>query len=298
MRKRLLVTGYGGFVAGNVVFRGKDHWNIEAITSPRRKDPECLVPVHSLDLRDSKGLRALFKAARPDAVIHAAARADIDYCQSHRSEAESINVGVTGSLAALCHERECRLVYCSTDTVFDGKKGHYTETDTPSPVNFYGETKVRAEKEALDHAENRMVARLALVMGFPSSGSGNSFLAKMIASLETGKEVAFPENEIRTPIDVITLADALLELAGNDFQGVLHLAGNTRLNRYEWGRRIVERLGYPLDLIRATDSNAMPGRAPRPCDASLDNSKARSILRTPMLGLEEGLASIERSMED
>src|SRR5262249_48354540 len=102
---------------------------------------------------------------------------------------------------------------------------------------------------------------------------------------------------IRTPIDVITLGRALLELAANDLTGILHLAGNTRLNRYEMAIQIAERLGFPQDLVKPTNSNAMPNRAPRPNDASLNNSKAKHALRTPMLSLSEGLDLILETVE-
>ena len=107
----------------------------------------------------------------------------------------------------------------------------------------------------------------------------------------------FPKNEIRTPVDVITLGRAFLELADNDFTGTVHLAGSTRLDRYDMACRIAERLGYSASLVVATDSNAMEGRAPRPNDASLDNSKARSILKTPMQNLMDALDLVLTSKE-
>jgi dTDP-4-dehydrorhamnose reductase len=289
MKKRLLVTGLGGFVAGSVIEQGRAQWDIAALSSPRQRIDLPGIACHSIDLCDSAALAAYFQAHTPDAVIHTAARADIDYCQKNPEEAEAINVGVTRTLAQLCEKAGARLVHCSTDTVFDGKRGNYTEEDTPRPVNWYGETKVRSEEAVLETLPDSVVARVCLVMGLPLHGTGNTFLPKVIASLEKGHPVAFPANEIRTPIDVLTLGEALLELAGNTVTGILHLAGNTRLNRYEMGKAIAGRLGFPTGLVEATDSNSMPDRAPRPNDASLDNSKARSLLRTSMKSLMEGL---------
>ncbi len=140
--------------------------------------------------------------------------------------------------------------------------------------------------------ENSVIARLSLVVGLPLLGAGNSFLAKMLTKLEEGETIKVPENEIRTPVDVITLGRALLELAENDFGGVIHLAGSDRLARYDMARRIAAHLGLPRELIVAVNSNAIPGRAPRPEDASLDNSKAKKMLRTPMHSLSGGLELI------
>lgn len=289
MKKRLLVTGYCGFVAGNVVEQARPGWEVHALARSEAPEAGDGVSVHRLDLRDTDLLRRVFREARPDAVIHAAALADIDTCESHRDEADQVNVGVTRELVRLCREVGARLVFCSSDTVFDGTKGLYSETDVPRALNFYAETKVRAERAVLAEARSGVVARLSLVLGLPVSGHGNSFLAKMIAALEEGKTVRFPANEVRTPVDVITASRALLELAASSFAGIVHVAGTTRVNRYEMALEIAERLGFARSLVIATDSSAMAGRAPRPADVSLDSTRARSLLATPMLSLREGL---------
>ena len=90
-------------------------------------------------------------------------------------------------------------------------------------------------------------------------------------------------------LDVITLGSSLVELAGNQFGGIIHLSGNTKINRYQMGLEIASALGYPINLILSIDSNAMPGRAPRANDASMDNSLAKKVLTTPMRTLAEGL---------
>ncbi len=297
MGKRLLVTGYGGFVAGSVVAQAGAEWDVVALSrsnvSNGRKD---ITPIQ-FDLREFDRLRQVFEQVRPAAVIHTAAMADVDRCQSHQEEAEAINVEVTGRLAKLCRRSSARMVFCSTDTVFDGQQGRYVEGDKPHPLNYYAETKVRAEQIVQGELENAVVARLSLVAGFPMIGAGNSFLARMLASFQQGVPVPMPANEIRTPIDVVTLGRALLELAASEFTGILHLAGNTRLNRYEMGVQIAAILGFPQALVQPINSNAASGRAPRPDDASLDNTKATRVLKTPLLSLADGLRLILKTVE-
>ncbi|HEX9511171.1 MAG TPA: sugar nucleotide-binding protein, partial [Puia sp.] len=219
----------------------------------------------------------------------AAAIANIDLCENEQEIAEAVNTGVTERLAAICGEIGAKLVFCSTDTVFDGKKGYYTEGDKPIPVNYYASTKIRAEQIVLAADKRNVVARLALVMGLPVMGRGNSFLADMLEKLKKGETLRFADNEIRTPIDVVTLGATLNELAAGEFGGIVHLAGNTRVNRYDMARRIALKTGFTDAAILAINSNSLAGRAPRPDDASLDNSRARANLKTPMLSLEEGL---------
>jgi dTDP-4-dehydrorhamnose reductase len=286
---RLLVTGYGGFVAGSVVKQAVPAWDVVAFSRSMAPVQGDRFRCWQLDLRDTAKLRETFAEVKPDAVVHAAALANIDYCQSHQDEAECVNVGVTRELARLCGDCGAKMIHCSTDTVFDGEQGMYTEQDQPCAVNFYGDTKIRAEQVVREQVEGGVLARLSLVMGLPIVEGCNSFLANLRASLERGEQVRVPDNEVRTPIDVITLGRALLELAANDFTGALHLAGSTRLGRHAMACRIAQRLGHSTALVIATDSNAIAGRAPRPNDASLDNALARRVLQTPMQTLLDGL---------
>ncbi len=137
-----------------------------------------------------------------------------------------------------------------------------------------------------------VVARLALVMGLPVMGTGNSFLAEMIGKLEKGEPLRMATNEYRTPIDVLSLGAALIELAGSDFTGTIHLSGNTRVNRFEMANRIATALACKTDQIFPINSAELKGRAPRPSDVSLSNAKARSTLKTPLLSLEDGLSHV------
>lgn len=286
---KLLITGFNGFVAGSIIAQAKGEWEIHGIGRSEGPGDEAGLFYHNLDLLDTPGLTALFNTIKPDAVIHTAAMANIDICQNNQQQAEKVNIGITQTIASLCKELDAKLVFCSTDSVFDGTKGDYKETDTPHAVNFYAETKIRGEQLVLAASSKNAIARLGLVMGLPVMGQGNSFLADTIDKLKKGVQIPFPFNETRTPIDVITLGSALIELAGNDFGGIIHLGGNTKIKRYDMALQIALTLGFSTDLILSTDSNAMPGRATRANDASMDNSLAKKILKTPMLSLSGGL---------
>lgn len=300
MARQLLVTGYGGFVAGSVVWQAlrSGNWDVHALSLIEKPEQRERFHCSQFDLCDTSKLEQAFTESPPDAVVHTAAFADIDYCQNNRADAERVNVGVTRELARLCAEHGAKMILCSTDTVFDGTKGMYTEEDEPHAVNFYAETKIRAEGIIRETLPEGVVARLSLVMGLPVLGAGNSFLAKTLVALKKGDCVAFPANEIRTPLDVITLGRAFLEIAAGAFTGTIHLAGSTRINRYEMACRIAEKLGFSRDLVVATDSNAMEGRAPRPNDASLENAKAKRVLATPMQSLMQGLDLVLRLKEE
>ncbi|MCK9411913.1 MAG: NAD(P)-dependent oxidoreductase [Prolixibacteraceae bacterium] len=286
---RLLITGLNGFVAGSIVAQAKKTWEVHGVDITEATGLPVNVHGHQLDLMDQEKVATLFQRIRPDVVIHTAAMANIDVCENNKELAWKVNVGITEIIAEQCKTMGIKMIVCSTDTVFDGIKGHYSETDTPFAVNHYAKTKIEAERIVLEASSKNIVARLSLVMGLPVMGKGNSFLAEIIEKLKRGETVKFPENEIRTPIDVVTLGAALTELAGSDFGGIIHLSGNTRINRYKMAIHIAEMLGYDASLVEGTNSNALAGRAPRPNDASMENGLAKSILQTPMLTLDVGL---------
>lgn len=290
---KMLVTGANGFVAGSVIAQAAGNWEVHGIARTVTGNKNNPLNHHVCDLVDSGKFTKLFERLQPDVVVHAAAIANIDFCQDNRETAKSVNVDVTRTVAELCKSSGTKLVFCSTDSVFDGIKGDYSEEDATNPVNFYAETKVQAEQIVLEASAKNVVARLALVIGLPVSGKGNSFLIDMINKLNRNEKVNYPQNEIRTPVDVITLGAALVELAGNDFHGTIHLSGNTKINRFSMANYVAGVLEFPEEtksLILGTNSNAIAGRAKRPNDASMINDKAKQVLKTPMLSLADGLA--------
>ena len=291
-RRKLIVTGAHGFVAGSVLSQAGVDWQVHAVSRGAAQAGSDNLQWHSCDPLALGELARLFREIQPQAVIHTAAIADIDVCQAQREMARAVNVDFTRTLAALCHETGTRLVFCSTDTVFDGEHAPYGEDAPPGPVNFYAETKVAAEKLVRGLGAQGVIARLSLVVGLPVLGAGNSFLAKTVAALKQGRAVAFSGYEVRSPVDVITLGRALLELAAGSQHGVFHLAGLSRMNRFEMGQAIARRFGFPQDLIKEQGAATTPGRAPRPRDVSLDTRQTRAQLKTPLRTLDEGLSLI------
>ncbi len=294
MNRKLLVTGAGGFVAGNVLAEALcllADWEIEALSrSPAPTGwqesgaPNPHLHWRSLDVLDNTRLLETLNTFRPDAIIHAAAIADIDYCETHRDEARSVNVELTRRVAAAAKLFGSKLVFVSTDTVFDGERGGYNESDTPRAVNHYAQTKIEAEGVVRDSGAQWVIARTSLVMGWPRGGIGNSFLVRLENSLAEGKDVSVPAEEIRTPIDVISLAHALIELSTEPFEGVFHLAGPEAVDRLTLTKSLAEKMGYDPALVLSQESSAMVGRAPRPRDVSLDSAKARTMLETLLNG--------------
>ena len=291
---RILVTGGRGFVAGAIMTQVLPGVELHAVSTGSRFE---LLPKyvhwHLTNPLDKEALDNSLDTIRPDVIIHTAAVAGIDVCEADRNKALAVNVGYTRDLIAYAERAQKRLVYLSTDNVFDGTLSltdpPYSESDKPAPVNWYGETKYMAEQMVAAMKSPWVVARVALVMGVPLFGEGNAFLSWMIPKWKAGISVGVPTEEVRTPIDVITIGRACMELALGNYSGYMHLAGNDRLDRLTLVRRVASVLGYDHSLVYANNPTNLPNRAPRPLDVSLDNSLARSILQTPFPDLEDAV---------
>jgi dTDP-4-dehydrorhamnose reductase len=288
--KSVVITGAGGFVAGGIVLQAPGHWTAHAVSRGPAPVARPGLVWHTAEAGAPGRLAAAIRDLRPDAVIHTVANPNIDYCETHRDEVVWVNVELAREVAGAAQAVGAKLVHCSTDNVFDGARGMYREDDDTGPVNFYGATKLQAEETVLAACPGAVIARVAIVMGLPLLGKGVPFLVRMANAAAEGRKIVTPPNEVRTPVDVISLGRALIELAENDFSGIIHLGGSQRIDRVGMMRLIAPRMGIDPALVEPGPANNLP--APRPPDCSLDNTLATNVLKTTLPGILGGLERI------
>jgi len=288
---RILITGAGGLIGGHLVTFAQDRHQVWATS--RQAAPTFMQNLHwrAVDLAKRADVRALFAEAQPQVVIHCGGITDVDLAERDRDLAWNVNVEGSRYVAECCREQGARLVACSTSSVFDGEQGNYREGDPTRPVCFYGRTKVEMERLVQAMVPSWCVVRLSMVLGFSVYTGRTSPLARLVEMLKFGNPVEQSSLERRTPSDVLTIRDALLELAAGDFVGLLHLAGTTAVTRRDMALAVARRIGADPALVREPGPAPL-GRAPRPRDSSLDCSRAKGVLATPLLSLEEGLARV------
>ncbi len=154
-RKRILITGAHGFVAGNVIWQADPDCEMHALSREPGPAPRQNLHWHIVNPANTEQVQQVFKGVRPEAVIHTAALANIDYCEAHQQQAREVNVGITRELVDLCAASGAKLVFCSSDTVFDGEHAPYRESNLPQPINFYATTKLEAEQIVLQLGANQ-----------------------------------------------------------------------------------------------------------------------------------------------
>ncbi len=211
----------------------------------------------------------------PEVIVHAAAISRAETVLRDPERGRAVNVGGTARLADWCAQHERRLVYISTDLVFDGSRPWNREDDPAEPIGVYGRTKRDAEPAVLATPRG-LVARISLLFG-PSRSGRASYYDRTIAALRQGQPQTLFEDEFRTPLDLATAAVLLTRLAESDVTGLIHVAGRERVSRFDLVRRVATALGLDLGLVRANRQSDVALAEPRPADVSLDTSRLATL---------------------
>ncbi len=286
--KRVLITGASGLVGSHLMRQAAGR--LDTLGAFQSFEPRGLPGRFvRVDLTDPTAAAGLAASFRPDVIIHCAAMADSDRCQAEPALARRLNVDTTRILARRAQQAGAKLVFLSTDIIFDGRKGApYVEEDAPNPLSFYAETKVEAENVVRGECERSVIVRTSLIYG-PSPRGDRGIDERLGIAIRAGRPLRLFADEFRAPMSAANLADAVLELAGSPHTGTYHMAGAECLSRHEIGLTITRHYGWPTDTIQATRAADAPMNPPRPTKLVLDTSKARAVLTTKLLGLREGL---------
>jgi dTDP-4-dehydrorhamnose reductase len=209
-------------------------------------------------------------------------------CEADPSAAFAVNVEGTRHLLRALEGRACHFIFVSTDSVFDGTRGDYEESDPALPLHVYGRTKLEAEHLVLSLREDGLVVRTVF---YGWNVLPKASLAEWIlGNLRAGKAVPGFRDRRFSPILTDHLAALLLDLAPARVAGLLHVAGSESCSKYEFARRLARAFDFPDHLVLPTDADAVPQRPPRPRDTTLSVARAAAILRRQLPDVEEGLS--------
>ncbi|HEY2328442.1 MAG TPA: NAD(P)-dependent oxidoreductase [Verrucomicrobiae bacterium] len=272
------ITGANGLIGNYLVQtapQSAPRWRVRALT---RAD---------FDLLDFAAVEREFLKDKPQLVIHCAAITAVSDAQKNPELARQVNVGATKFLAELA--AEIPFVFFSTDLVFDGRKGNYTETDAVNPLHIYGETKVVAEEIVLKNPR-QIVVRTSLNAGISTAGN-RAFNEQLRRSLQrAGQGMTLFTDEFRCPIPAVETARAIWELVEKNRAGLYHIAGAEKLSRWQIGELLVKHWPEVTAKIQSGSAKDFPG-PPRALDTSLDIAKVQKVLSAPLPGLTEWLAA-------
>jgi dTDP-4-dehydrorhamnose reductase len=273
---RIVVTGASGRLGSEVVDRLSRDGRHEVLGwSGTARGTSGEPSSRPVDLGDEPALAEALEEADPEAVIHAGALSSAEAVRRDPGRAYAVNVEATRRLAGWASARGRRLVFTSTDLVFDGSRSWNREDDPARPVLAYGRSKLEAESHVL-RAPRGVVARLSLLFGRTRSGLPD-FFGLAFDALGRGENRSFFEDEFRTPMHYRTAADILARLIDSDAVGIIHVGGRERMSRFELMRRAALTSGIDPDLVRPGRQADADLPEPRPADCSLDTSRLADL---------------------
>ena len=282
---KFLVTGSAGLVGSQVV-KDLTKQNHTVFSCYHDEKLEYGTPLQ-LDITDQDEIIQTFQEIKPDRIIHLAAMTNVDLCETEKELATQINVKATEILAKQAAKHQAFFVYVSTDYVFDGIKGMKKEDDSTNPLGFYGKSKLEGEFTLNKLASSWCIARTSTPFGIHHKKK--SFPLWIKESLEAKKEIPILVDQFTSPTYVPNLSKMLIEVATRQITGVIHLAGATRISRYNLAELVADNLSLDKKFLIPTKIDEMNWKAQRPKDSSLDVSLATEILNEKPQKIEKSL---------
>ena len=289
MSKKLLIIGGASLVGSTIIDYATKDYEIFAT--------ENTVPINNpkisslkLDLlADRKQIINYIEKIKPLAVIHTVAFPNVDFCESNHELTDLLHVKVTEDISEICSKVNSKLIYFSTDAVFDGKKpGKYLESDTPNPLSYYGKTKLEAEKIILKN-NNNLILRTTVIYGWHNR---SRFTNWVLTSLKNKKIVNAFIDQYNTPTLVDDLARSVFLIIEKDISGLFHASGKSCLNRFEFAQKLAITFGLQENLILPTKSSEIPQIAPRPKNGCFDSSTFEEKTGMKFNEIDSGISHI------
>jgi dTDP-4-dehydrorhamnose reductase len=291
--RRILVIGATGLLGSRLMEIGEGSYEMHG-TYNRNKPKGG--NVHRMDVTKRAEVFSILEEVKPDCVIDTAAITAVDYCETHPEEAWLVNVDGTKNAAEACKRVGAKMIFLSTDYVFDGRKLGYTEKDKPRPLNYYAKSKLIAEHvlDALD--VNYIVARTAVLYGLGGLGK-ESFVTWVIDKLRKNEKVKIVSDQHNNPTYADNLAEILLALYRKDVNGIFHVTGAECLSRYEFAKRIADVFELDSKLISSVTTPELNQIAPRPEKVLMVTNKVERVTGMKPLGVDEGLRRFKGQLE-
>jgi dTDP-4-dehydrorhamnose reductase len=247
-----------------------------------------------LDARDEKAVSRLLRDLRPEVVYLPASEPNVDLCEREPEATAPMNVGVAESVSRAANGAGARLVFFSTDYVFDGADGPYAEDDEPNPLSEYGRQKLAGERWALE-TPRALVIRTAVVYGWERQAK--NFVVRLIDADRNAGHWRVPVDQIGSPTYAPNLAEAVVELAHRGAAGIYHVAGAQPASRYEFAVEATRVFGLENVRIEPVETSELGQEAVRPLSAALYVDKAQAALeRARLLPYPQGLQAMAQAV--
>jgi dTDP-4-dehydrorhamnose reductase len=294
----LLIVGANGLLGQKVLelfVRGSSAAITAASIEPEPVRPLQSVPYHVVDITSKKDVRQSVAACAPTVIVNCAAMTNVDACETEREAAWKVNVSGVENLVEAAKRFNASMVHVSSDYVFDGKSGPYTEEDRPRPLSYYGKTKLASENVLRTSGIPYFIARTMVLYGF-AEGVRPNFALWLLETLQGGGPVSIVDDQIGNPTLVDDLAFGLMKAVELEKSGIYNIAGREVVSRFEFAVRLARVFGFDENLVRPIKTAQLRQPAPRPLKSGLVTLKAQVELGFTPAGVDEGLAVLKSQL--
>ncbi|MGY6561066.1 MAG: SDR family oxidoreductase [Luteibaculaceae bacterium] len=301
MAIKVLVTGSNGLLGQKIVHKLSTDSQIELVAISKGEN-RCKsaqnFAYYPVDITDKTALKQLIGWIKPDAIINTAAITNVDACESQRDLCWQVNVAAVETLAKLSRDLNIHLVHLSTDFIFDGESGPYTEEDTPNPLSYYGHSKWESEKvvERILPLANTII-RTIIVYGVIDDASRSNLILWAKNALTKGEPIQVVNDQFRSPTLAEDLADACIEAVKRKAFGIFNVSGPEVYSVLEIVNQVADFYGFDKKLIKPITSSSLKQPAKRPPRTGFILDKAKSVLGYNPKSLQEGLQVVQAQLE-
>lgn len=293
----IAIIGGNSKIASAIIrlFLKETTWTLHVYSMSLPESSSDRIRYKAIPYGEIKSWKEEFLSIRPEYIINTAAMTNVDACEDNKQEAWNANAIFVEQLSRIALIIEAHLIHFSTDYVFDGSKGPYSESDQPKPISYYGKSKLAGENAVLkSHAKNTVI-RTNVVYGLTSDNQ-QDFVKWILKNADASKEMNIVDDQCSNPTLTDDLALAVKRIIEKQRCGIYHIGGNTYCNRYEFALEIAKIFHLDESLFKTIKTKDLQQPAPRPLIGGLINLKAHTDLGISFSSITEGLVRLRHQM--
>ena len=296
---KILITGSNGLLGQKIVRQLlKSGVHFLATSLGENRNSKCPAENYqSMDITDADDINKVVDAFQPSAIINTAAMTNVDACEDNEDLCRQINVTAVKHLLAVAKKQKAFLTHLSTDFVFDGENGPYSEEDERNPLSIYAQSKADSE-DVLMNADYKSwaILRTIIVFGQGENMSRSNIVLWAKSALAEGKPLSIVNDQFRAPTWADDLAWACIQSVKTKTTGLFHISGPETFSIFELVSRVAKFHGHNLDNITEVSSATLNQKAKRPPKTGFDISKARKLLGYSPMSFEESLGRLQEGV--
>lgn len=292
---KILLTGAKGLFGVNFLNNFSDKYKILA-TYNKNKNPYLFPNTDfiKVDIKNSKEFKKIFLDFRPNVLIHAASTGDVDFCQKNKKKAYQINTIATQNIAKICKKNNVKLIYLSSNAIYDGKSGSYSEKSRSKPINYYGYTKLEGEKKIRAENPDFMILRLNTMYGWNLKDERQNPATWIIEKLQKKQKIKIVSDIYNNHLYVFSAVKITNDLISKwkSFD-IFNISGANCIDRYEFAQQIAEIFKLDKNLIGSVKNDFFGQIAPRPKNTCFNVEKIKKYLSCKIWTTHEGLSHMK-----